>query len=319
MYIKIGLDLGNNTTCAVTNIDNTFHYQYIASTYRVAPAFVDENIIDINGEKIQLGHKNGDELTNIDKTNRLYIKHQILWAIDSLFKTDTTYKETQFELDLGVGLPIADFIDNDKCSAYETMLNNIKNIVGLVNGREISVYINKIKVFAEGHSAIRPLLDVIPNNDYATVIHDIGFLTTDVIVLEVENSKYKIRKPITINKGINYLYEDIFNQVSKLECVSSKTELDYYIRKNHTSLRTKNNDVYDLEANLMKKQNECVSIINDISNQLGFKITTCNKIFIGGGSVLLFKILGTNWVKNHIELDDNTRYSANAKGYYLSL
>lgn len=316
MYIKIGLDLGNNTTCAVSELNNDYVYKYISSTYSEVSEFSKDNIININGEEIQLGNKSGSELTNFDKTNRLYLEHQILWAINSLFG-HMDYSD--FELELAVGLPIADFSDSDKRASYERTLNNIKNIIGTVDNKKISVDIKKIIVLAEGYSSIKGLLDKIPNNGYSTVVCDIGFLTTDVIVLDIEDGKMIVRKPITLNKGISFLYERIYKDVSKLECLESKTELDYYIRKNHKTLRTKDNNEYMLEEELMKRTNECKSIINDISNKLGFKTTTCNKIFIGGGSVLLFKILGNNWVKNHIELDDNTRYSANAKGYYLSL
>lgn len=315
--IKIGLDLGNNTICAVTSIDGEYMYEYIPSTYQQVTDFSSKNIVSVKGTKIELGHKNGHELTNIDKTNRLYIEHQILWAINSLFKNKS---KKNFELELAVGLPISDFIDKDKRNKYQECLNNIKEIKGSVDDRDLSIEIKRVLILAEGHSAIKSLIKEIPKNGYSTVIHDIGFLTTDVIVVDIEdNGDILVRKPISIGKGISYLYEAIYEEAFKLECISSKSELDYYIRKGYSTIRAKNNKNYMLDEALMKRRDECKSIMNDISNHLGFKTSSCNKIFVGGGSVLLLKILGEDWISNHISINDNTRYSANAKGYYLSL
>ncbi len=314
--IKVGLDLGNNTICAVTSIDGEYAYEYIPSTYQQVTDFSSKNIVSVKDTKIELGHKNGHELTNINKTNRLYIEHQILWAVNSLFKNKS---KKIFELELAVGLPISDFMDKDKRNKYQDYLNNIKEIKGSVDEKELTIEIKRVLVLAEGHSAIKSLIKEIPRNGYSTVIHDIGFLTTDVIVVDIENNDILVRKPISISKGISYLYDSIYEEALKLECVSSKSELDYYIKRKFDTIRGKNDKNYMLDEALMKRRDECKSIMNDISNHLGFKTSSCNKIFIGGGSVLLLKILGEDWISNHIAVNDNTRYSANAKGYYLSL
>lgn len=77
---KIGLDLGNNTTCAVSEIDYNFVYKYI------------------------FGYTS----------------------------------QTNFELELAVGLPIADFSNKEKRTDYENSLNEINHIVGTVDGKNSS-------------------------------------------------------------------------------------------------------------------------------------------------------------------------------------
>lgn len=317
MYIKVGLDFGNNTICAVSKLEKQLIYKYISSTFTRVTTFTDDNIITTDGMTIQLGVRNGSELTSIDKTDRLFLKHQILWAVNAIF--GTTSNDNIYELDLAVGLPVGDFSDLEKRANYIEKLNSLGTISGVVDGNEFTVIVNKVMVLSEGHGSIKALLDKIPNNGYPTVIHDIGFLTTDVVVLEYEKEKLKIRKPITINKGVSYIYDSIFEEMSELECIESKSELDYYVRNKYDTIRTKHNKDYMLTEQILNKSLECKTIMNDISNKLGFKTTTCNKIFIGGGSVLLFKIVGSDWIKNHVEIDNNLRYCANALGYYYNI
>lgn len=316
MFIKIGLDLGNNTICAVGKIENQFSQKYIPSTYKIADNFSTVNVVEIDGVALELGEPLGSEFTCINKTDRLYVKHQILWAIYELYASEL---KDSFTLDLGMGLPIDTFKDKETRLQYQEQLNQIKNITGTVNGQKLNVELNKVKLFAEGYTSVKALAKYIPKNGYPTMICDIGFLTTDVIITEYENNTIRIKNPHSINKGIGYVYDSLYLDASKVKAVTSKSELDFFVRNEYDNLRTNSSQTYPLQQELMKKTNECKSILHDISNQLNIDTTKFNKIFIGGGGVLLLKILGEKMIKNHVPISDKLRYNANAVGYFLNL
>lgn len=313
--IKLGLDFGNSTMCVAGNIDDNIITKNIASTFTNVSNYSSKNVVSCEGISIQLGEKVGSEFKSLDKTKRVYLKHQILWAVYNIYGPS----ERTYQLTLGVGLPVSDYGDSKKREDFGKLLMSFGTFDGEVDGHIIKVHIKRIEVNAEGIGSIRALLEYIPNNGYTTLIQDIGFVTTDVIQVDSEEGSLSVRKPITISKGISFIYETLYNELVELEAVSSMMELDYYVRNGYTELRTKNSEPYPLYEKLMNRAEDCATIMNDVSNLIGVKTTTFNKIFIGGGSVLLFQIIGDEWVKNHIEIDDDTRYNSNAVGYYLNL
>lgn len=313
--IKLGLDFGNSSLCVAGSLNNTIITKNISSTFTNVTNYSSKNVVSCDDISIQLGEKIGSEFTSLDKTKRVYLKHQILWAVNSIYgPSEQTYK-----LSIGLGLPIGDYGDTPKRNAFEKLILGFGTFEGTVDGRVIRISIKRVDINAEGIGSIRALLDHIPDNGYTTLIQDIGFVTTDVIQVDVKGDSISVKKPITINKGISFIYETLYNELIELEAITSMMELDYYVRNDYKELRTKNNELYPLREKLMNRAEDCATIINDISNLVGVKTTTFNKIFIGGGSVLLFEIIGDSWVKNHIKLDDNTRYNSNAIGYYLNL
>ena len=75
---NIGVDLGNSTIC-VAGIDSKGEIikAYTYSTYSMDTALMSGDIIECRGTKLALGIGQ-TTLTNVDKTNREYIEHQIL-------------------------------------------------------------------------------------------------------------------------------------------------------------------------------------------------------------------------------------------------
>ena len=63
-------------------------------------ALISGDIIECKGVKLALG-VGQTTLSNVDKTNREYIEHQILWVVNKLYGSGTHY------INLGVGLPIS--------------------------------------------------------------------------------------------------------------------------------------------------------------------------------------------------------------------
>ena len=75
---NIGIDMGNSTIC-VAGMDNKGEIikTYTNSVYSMDTALMSGDIIECRGTKLALG-VGQTTLTNVDKTNREYIEHQIL-------------------------------------------------------------------------------------------------------------------------------------------------------------------------------------------------------------------------------------------------
>ncbi len=110
----------------------------------------------------------------MDKTNREYIEHQILWAVNKLYGSGTHYIN----------------IYKAKKEEFAEKLKGFGTIEGVVNGKEVSVNLVDVKVQAEGSSALRVLANYI-DKDNNTLIIDRGMKTTDVILVEW-NGKFTI-------------------------------------------------------------------------------------------------------------------------------
>ena len=170
---NLGLDMGNSTICvAGINDKGEIIKAYTNSVYSMDTALISGDIIECKGVKLALG-VGQTTLSNIDKTNREYIEHQILWAVNTLYGSGTHY------INLGVGLPIS--IYKAKKEGFTEKLKGFGTIEGVVNGKEISVNLVDVKVQAEGYAALRVLTNYI-DKDNTTLIIDIGMKTTDLIL-----------------------------------------------------------------------------------------------------------------------------------------
>ena len=135
---NIGIDLGNSTICvAGMGADGNIINAYTYSVYSTDTALMSGDIIECRGMKIALG-VGQSTLTNVDKTNREYIEHQILWAVNAVYGAGNHY------INLGTGLPIS--IYKAKKEEFAQKLRGLGTIEGVVNGKEISVNIVDVKV-----------------------------------------------------------------------------------------------------------------------------------------------------------------------------
>lgn len=107
-------------------------------------------------------------LTNVDKTNRELVEHQILWGVHSVYGAGTHY------INLCLGLPI---------SIYKAKKDAYTLIIGVINNNSIQVNLVDVKVMAEGHASIKPLAKYI-NKENTSLIIDVGMKTTDVLLIE---------------------------------------------------------------------------------------------------------------------------------------
>ncbi len=302
---NIGIDLGNSTICvaginAQSNIINT----YIHSIYTFDTALSGGDIIECRGTKLALG-VGQITLANVDKTNREYIEHQILWAVNSVYGAGTHY------INLGTGLPIS--IYKAKKQEFAERLRGLGTIEGVVNGKEISVNIVDVKVMAEGYAAIRPLSQYI-DKDNTTLIIDIGMKTTDVLLVEWDG-KFKISNYATVNIALYDMYKVLQDKIANEGVEVTIEQIDKKFNSGKPIIRTEKGE-FNLEEHLVDTVHVCRDIMKDIENKFG-KTVLHDKVFVGGGSEKFLRAVGGG-VRNNVEVPIEMRWYGNSRGYMLN-
>ena len=225
---NIGIDLGNSTiSVAGMGADGNIINAYTYSVYSTDTALMSGDIIECRGTKLALG-VGQTTLTNVDKTNREYIEHQILWSVNAVYGAGTHY------INLGVGLPIN--IYKAKKEEFAQRLRGLGTIDGVVNGKEISVNIVDVKVMAEGYASIRPLSLYI-DKDNTTLIIDIGMKTTDVILVEWDG-KFRISNYGTTNIALYDIYKVLQEKIAAEGVEVTIEQIDKKFNSNKPVIRT---------------------------------------------------------------------------------
>ena len=299
---NLGLDMGNSTICvAGINDKGEIIKAYTKSVYSMDTALISGDIIECKGTKLALG-VGQTTLSNVDKTNREYIEHQILWAVNKLYGSGTHY------INLGVGLPIS--IYKAKKEEFAEKLKGFGTIEGVVNGKEVSVNLVDVKVQAEGYAALRVLTNYI-DKDNTTLIIDIGMKTTDVILVEW-NGKFTISNYGTTNIALYDMYKVLQDQIANEGVEVTIEQIDKKFQSNKPVIRTEKGE-FNLNEHLIDTLPVCRDMMKDIENKFG-KTILHDKVFIGGGSEKFLEAIGGK-VKNNIELPQELRWYSNAVGY----
>ena len=299
---NLGLDMGNSTICvAGINDKGEVIKAYTNSVYSMDTALISGDIIECKGVKLALG-VGQSTLSNVDKTNREYIEHQILWAVNTLYGSGTHY------INLGVGLPIS--IYKAKKEGFTEKLKGFGTIEGVVNGKEVSVNLVDVKVQAEGYAALRVLTNYI-DKDNTTLIIDIGMKTTDVILVEW-NGKFTISNYGTTNIALYDMYKVLQDQIANEGVEVTIEQIDKKFQSNKPVIRTEKGE-FNLNEHLIDTLPVCRDMMKDIENKFG-KTILHDKVFIGGGSEKFLEAIGGK-VKNNIELPQELRWYSNAVGY----
>lgn len=299
---NLGLDMGNSTICvAGINDKGEIIKAYTNSVYSMDTALISGDIIECKGTKLALG-VGQTTLSNVDKTNREYIEHQILWAVNKLYGSGTHY------INLGVGLPIS--IYKAKKEEFAEKLKGFGTIEGVVNGKEVSVNLVDVKVQAEGYAALRVLTNYI-DKDNTTLIIDIGMKTTDVILVEW-NGKFTISNYGTTNIALYDMYKVLQDQIANEGVEVTIEQIDKKFQSNKPVIRTEKGE-FNLNEHLIDTLPVCRDMMKDIENKFG-KTILHDKVFIGGGSEKFLEAIGGK-VKNNIELPQELRWYSNAVGY----
>ena len=300
---NLGLDMGNSTICvAGINDKGEIIKAYTNSVYSMDTALISGDIIECKGVKLALG-VGQTTLSNVDKTNREYIEHQILWAVNQLYGAGTHY------INLGVGLPIS--IYKAKKEEFAEKLKGFGTIEGVVNGKEVSVNLVDVKVQAEGYAALRVLTNYI-DKDNTTLIIDIGMKTTDVILVEWNGKKFVISNYGTTNIALYNMYKVLQDQIANEGVEVTIEQIDKKFQSNKPVIRTEKGE-FNLNEHLIDTLPVCRDMMKDIENKFG-KTILHDKVFIGGGSEKFLEAIGGK-VKNNIELPQELRWYSNAVGY----
>ncbi len=303
---NIGIDLGNSTICvAGMGTDGHIINAYTYSVYSTDTALMSGDIIDCRGTKLALG-VGQTTLTNVDKTNREYIEHQILWSVNAVYGAGTHY------INLGVGLPIS--IYKAKKEEFAQRLRGLGTIEGMINGKEISVNIVDVKVMAEGYASIRPLSQYI-DKDNTTLIIDIGMKTTDVILVEWDG-KFRISNYGTTNIALYDIYKVLQEKIAAEGVEVTIEQIDKKFNSNKPVIRTEKGD-FNLEEHLVDTIHVCRDIMKDIENKFG-KTVLHDKIFVGGGSEKFLLAVGDK-IRNYIKVSSEVRWYGNSMGYMINL
>ncbi|WP_410497009.1 ParM/StbA family protein [Cellulosilyticum sp. ST5] len=301
---NIGIDLGNSTICvAGMGADGNIINAYTYSVYSTDTALMSGDIIECRGTRLALG-VGQITLTNVDKTNREYIEHQILWSANAVYGSGNHY------INLGVGLPIS--IYKAKKEEFAQKLRGLGTIEGVVNGKEVSVNIVDVKVMAEGYASIRPLSQYI-DKDNTTLIIDIGMKTTDVILVEWDG-KFRISNYGTTNIALYDIYKVLQEKIAAEGVEVTIEQIDKRFNSNKPIIRTEKGD-FNLEEHLADTIHVCRDIMKDIENKFG-KTVLHDKIFVGGGSEKFLKGVGGK-VRNNVEVETELRWYSNCMGYLL--
>lgn len=302
---NIGIDLGNSTICvAGMGTDGNIINAYTYSVYSTDTALMSGDIIECKGTKIALG-VGQSTLTNVDKTNREYIEHQILWAVNAVYGAGTHY------INLGTGLPIS--IYKAKKEEFAQRLRGLGTIEGVVNGKEISVNIVDVKVMAESYAAIKPLSPYI-DKDNTTLIIDIGLKTTDVLLIEWDG-KFKIVNYGTVNIALYDMYKVLQEKIAAEGVEVSIEQIDRKFNSNKPIIRTEKGE-FSLEDHLTDTIGVCRDIMKDIENKFG-KTVLHDKVFVGGGSKKLIGTIGDK-IKNNVKLPVEMAWYCNCIGYLIN-
>ena len=303
---NLGLDMGNSTICVIgINDKGEVTKAYTNSVYSMDTALISGDIIECKGVKLALG-VGQTTLSNVDKTNREYIEHQILWAVNQLYGVGTHY------INLGVGLPIS--IYKAKKEEFAEKLKGFGTIEGVVNGKEVSVNLVDVKVQAEGYAALRVLTNYI-DKDNTTLIIDRGMKTTDVVLVEW-NGKFTISNYGTTNIALYDMYKVLQDKIASEGIEVTIEQIDRKFQSNKPIIRTEKGD-FNLLDHLSDILPVCRDIMKDIENKFG-KTILHDKVFVGGGAE---KFLGAveGKVKNNVEVPIEVRWWGNALGYVESL
>lgn len=304
---KIGIDMGNSTICtAAHNERGDLQKKYVKSLYGFDIELATADIVECNGITIALG-TGPYMLTTIDKTERGFIEHQILWSVYSLFGAGLHH------INLGAGLPIS--IYKTKKQAFASKLKSLETIIGKVNGEEVTVIVSDVKVMAECHAALKTLINYL-DKDNSTLIIDIGLKTTDVIKTHFDN-KFYIDDFITINISLADIYSVLQRKIAKEGLELSISEIDRRLNSSNPIVRTEKGK-FNLAEHIQDTSSVCKQIIREIENRFN-KISVDDKIFIGGGSEVFLKVLPEFKKQNNIDIPLDMRYYANAIGYLLGL
>ncbi|WAM36540.1 ParM/StbA family protein [Caldicellulosiruptor acetigenus] len=218
--------------------------------------------------------------------------------------------ESDKEVELGLGLPLM---------LYPKLKDKVKNyfefaeeIIIDANNIAHSYHIARCEVFPQGVGALFSISSPVEDGTYC--ILDVGFRTTDVIVVEIKNKNINplLDMCFTVDKGMSLAVERLGLMIERKYGVSYDTSLLFDIHeRSHISVRGRKIDIEPHKKEVFGAIAD--DIVQSISRRLQRGFDTFDGVLVaGGGAFNVASVLQKEF--NNVQVLDNAQF-ANAKGY----
>lgn len=307
--VVVAVDLGNSMLNAAAYDDNNVlilkklpnKLQFEDTIYPKARKMV------INNEVIYFGV--GDLNNNVLKHTRRNLLEQVLVMIHELFPN-----KSNLSVDLITGLPPKQMFNKTYLEEFKNIFIHSGEIKFTIDDIYKNIEILSVDVKAEGYSGFIALVDQITTKQNILGI-DVGGSTTDLCnyTYDYEDDMYYPDMTDTVPKGIIDFEEAIVNKFNSENGADIKiNQIDIILRNDIEEIE------YEGETYLLSDYIDAMyptidNMINKITDKFG-KLDGYYIVGIGGG-YKTFNRYANQYISKQLEIDDDSRFYANAKGY----
>lgn len=292
----IAIDHGNY---AIKTPNNSFISGL--SEHTVKPPMSDE-ILEYGGRYWTLGGKRLSYMRDKTQDDRYFILS--LFAIAKELDLKGSYSQVE-HLDLAVGLPPEHY--GVLKGRFEQYFKNRGTIKFAYNNKPYSIFIDRVMVYPQAYAAVIPKSSLIVNTLRVFII-DIGGYTTDVLLLR--NGKPDMQFCRSLETGIITMNNEIIRKVGALH--------DMLIEDEHISAVLSEKETIlpdDVKKTILDTTVLHAKDILDQLRELQVDLRSNPAIFIGGGSVLLRRLLEKSPLVAKSDFIESP--NANAIGYEM--
>nr|WP_266166127.1 ParM/StbA family protein [Caldicellulosiruptor saccharolyticus] len=222
--------------------------------------------------------------------------------------------ESDREVELGLGLPLMLYPKlKEKVKDYFEFL---EEIIIDKNGVAHSYHIARCEVFPQGVGALFSITSPVEDGIYC--ILDVGFRTTDVIVVEIKSKNINplLDMCFTVDKGMSLAVERLGLMIERKYGVSYDTSLLFDIHeRTYISVRGRKIDIEPHKKEVFRAIAD--DIVQSISRRLQRGFDTFDAVLAsGGGAFTVASVLQKEF--SNVQIVENSQF-ANAKGYLALL
>lgn len=307
---KLGMDLGNLLLKGALLDTTTGEMECLKMDNRISTIFD----IDVNSRKLQYNGRTlyvgaGELQHNVVKHERNNIMEQVLVMAHELTKD----KES-ITIELGLGLPPKQYNNKEYRKSFIKKIKTGEPIKFRVNDDYKEITIEKVRVYYEGYSALYNIIDKQDLEDLILVL-DCGGSTIDACGyrLNPDTECHNAFKTHTVETGNINLIEELRHNINeKLNANIAFQTIDDAIRAGKETFRYAKKN-HNMSEFLPYIESSIDMILNDIQNVYG-ALDQYQIILVGGGAKLV-EIHAAKSIADNLELDEDTRFYANARGY----
>jgi len=265
------------------------------------PPFGDD-ILKYKGKYYVISEKRIPFMKDKSVDDRFYVL--TLFAVAFEIEDTGRYEQGIMPIHLVCGLPPAHY-----GAQYKRFQNYFKR--GLeefeIHGKKFRININEVTTYPQAFAAAMPVYDRISAFPRVMVI-DIGGFTADF--LAIKNGKADLSSCDTLEHGVIIMYNQISAKVnSELDVLLDESDIDAILKGTNYDYS------YDVKRVVDGAARVFVSDLFGKMRERGVDLRAGRTVFVGGGSILLRKVIESSGkVASPIFVD---MISANAKGYEL--